>query len=205
MNMAWAPARVHRVSLDDRAGIARIAAWLAAREDATLFHDPRWLRAVRDGLGHQCFCLVAEGAGGEPAGLVPLTAIRSRLFGSALVSSAFGVGGGPLADRPEVVATLADAAVRLAREQRLGSIEWRGGTAPPDWVADGDTYAGFVAPLAPDDDAQLLAIPRKQRAEVRKALTNGLEVAVGRDAAALAEHHRVYAASVHNLDRKSVV
>ena len=32
------------------------------------------------------------------------------------------------------------------------------------------TYLGFVRPLAADDAAELAAIPRKQRAEVRKGL-----------------------------------
>ena len=50
-----------------------------------------------------------------------------------------------------------------------------------------------------DDAAELKAIPRKQRAEVRKSLDIELTVLVGRDRVALAEHHRVYAESVRNL------
>jgi len=64
-----------------------------------------------------------------------------------------------------------------------------------DWVFDRDTYLGFARDLAADDDAELLAIPRKQRAEVRKALGNDLTVDIGDRAA----HYAVYATSVRNL------
>lgn len=63
------------------------------------------------------------------------------------------------------------------------------------WVFDLETYLGFVRDLAADDEAELLAIPRKQRAEVRKALSNDLTVDIGDRAA----HYAVYAASVRNL------
>lgn len=199
MNMAWSPARVHRVALSDRDGLARVTAWLAARADASLFHDPRWLEGVGQGLRHGSGYLAAEGLGGRIAGLLPFTVIRSRLFGAALVSSGFGVGGGILADDPRTASQLAGAALAMARGERLGSVELRGGPEPEGWGADRDTYAGFARPLAPGDEAELLAIPRKQRAEVRRALSLPLEVATGRDAAAQAEHYRVYAASVRNL------
>ena len=59
-------------------------------------------------------------------------------------------------------------------------------------------YLGFARDLASDDAAELRAIPRKQRAEVRKALAAPLEVATGGVELA-GEHQRVYAGSVRNL------
>ena len=58
---------------------------------------------------------------------------------------------------------------------------------------------GFVRPLAPDDEAELNAIPRKQRAEVRRALGHDLVVETGSGARDRAAHHAVYAESVRNL------
>jgi FemAB-related protein (PEP-CTERM system-associated) len=57
-------------------------------------------------------------------------------------------------------------------------------------------HANFERELPSGDEAILAAIPRKQRAEVRRALGFGLDVAVGRD---LDSHYRVYAESVRNL------
>jgi FemAB-related protein (PEP-CTERM system-associated) len=64
---------------------------------------------------------------------------------------------------------------------------------------DSETYLGFSRPLAGDDDAELLAIPRKQRAEVRKALGFELTVETGSTARDRQAHFEVYATSVRNL------
>jgi FemAB-related protein (PEP-CTERM system-associated) len=122
--------------------------------------------------------------------------MRSPLFGRALVSAGFGVGGGVLGDAVE---PLGSGAWELARGLCVASVELRGGPAPEGWAVDHATYLGFTRPLAATDDAELLAIPRKQRAEVRRALGFNLEVTTGRDCSALAEHYRVYAESVRNL------
>jgi FemAB-related protein (PEP-CTERM system-associated) len=53
--------------------------------------------------------------------------------------------------------------------------------------------------LPAGEEAILQAIPRKQRAEVRRALGMGLELRIGRSAADLAHHYRVYSESVRNL------
>jgi FemAB-related protein (PEP-CTERM system-associated) len=118
------------------------------------------------------------------------------LFGSSLVSVGFGVGGGVLALSGEAAACLTDAAVELATERRCSTIELRGGPLPPFWRASESVYAGFARNLPGDEEAILKSIPRKQRAEVRKAMDGGLDRAVGRD---LARHFAVYAASVRNL------
>ncbi|HZV10285.1 MAG TPA: GNAT family N-acetyltransferase, partial [Novosphingobium sp.] len=57
----------------------------------------------------------------------------------------------------------------------------------------------FIRPLAADDEAELLAIPRKQRAEVRKGLAADLAITIGSSAADRAAHYAVYAESVRNL------
>jgi FemAB-related protein (PEP-CTERM system-associated) len=110
-----------------------------------------------------------------------------------MISTGFGVGGGILGGGGDA---LAEAAWALARTQGCASVELRGGTPPAGWETRETTYAGFVRTLASDDDAILKAIPRKQRAEVRRSLTLGLDVSAGRDVAA---HYRVYSESVRNL------
>jgi FemAB-related protein (PEP-CTERM system-associated) len=175
----------------------RIEAFLAAHPDATPFHRPPWLRAVARGCGHESHLLVAEAYGGV-AGVLPLTHVRSRLFGSALVSAGFAVGGGILASDAAAAAKLAAAAAALADELGCPTVELRGGALPGGWRRSEGTYAGFVRPLpaAGGDEAILKAIPRKQRAEVRRAMTLGLDAEVGRDPQ---PHYRVYSESVRNL------
>ena len=179
---------------------AAVEAWLATRPDATPFHRPIWSRAVAEGCGQPAYYLVAW-RGPAVAGVLPLSAIHSPLFGRALVSSGFAVGGGILADDDAAAHALAGAGWRLAQSLSCPSLELRGGWLPhgEGWHVSGGAYAGFVRPLAADDAAELLAIPRKQRAEVRRALGFPLDVAIGRGADDRAAHYAVYAESVRNL------
>jgi FemAB-related protein (PEP-CTERM system-associated) len=164
----------------------------------SLFHRPAWLTAVERGTGQRALGLVAEKRG-SLTGWLPLSEVHSPIFGRALVSSGFAVGGGALAATRGGAARLARAAEELALRHSCTTIELRGGEAPKDWSVRKDSHCGFEAELAPDDEAQLLAIPRKQRAEVRKGLDNDLTVEVGAGAQDRAAHYAVYAESVRNL------
>ncbi|WP_076069736.1 FemAB family XrtA/PEP-CTERM system-associated protein [Sphingomonas montana] len=166
--------------------------------DGTPFHLSTWNFAVCEGCG-QTPHLLAAYRGEALVGILPLTEVHSALFGRALAATGFAVGGGILADDDDAAHALADAAVALAERTSCPSVELRGGWLPTGWHRDDTTYAGFTRPIAADDAAELLAIPRKQRAEVRRALGNPLTVTTGRDAQARADHHAVYAASVRNL------
>ena len=191
---------VRAIELRDATERRRIDAFVRDYHEATPFHLTAWSLAVAQGCGQTSHTLVAERADGSLAGLLPLTEIRSPLFGKALVSNGFAVGGGILAQDAAAIATLGDAAWALS--QRLGcpTLELRGGAIPTgDWQVDTDTYLGFSRPLAHSDEAELLAIPRKQRAEVRKALDSDLVISVGVHADDLTAHYAVYAESVRNL------
>ncbi len=186
---------VRTADLADPAESARIDAFVASHPDATLFHRPQWSRAVERGCGRRVFYLVAE-RGGALVGCLPLAEIRSPLFGNALVSAGFGTGGGVLGDGAE---QLAGAAWALAQERGCTSAELRGGPVPDGWARAEGTYANFSRVLPGDDEALLLDIPRRQRAEVRRALASSLETSAGTDRRHREAHFRVYAESVRNL------
>jgi FemAB-related protein (PEP-CTERM system-associated) len=189
---AFTPIAALEVRAASAADEDAIRGFVESRSDATPFHLPGWLRAVERGCGQAGSYLLAE-QDGRIVGLLPLTGMRSRLFGSALVSSGFAVGGGVLGEGGEA---LAEAAWTLAQAEGFGSVELRGGPVPAGWVRRDGLYFGFAREIPEGEEAILKAIPRKQRAEVRRALGSGLEVSVGRGGAA---HYRVYAQSVRNL------
>jgi len=200
MPLLSAPLAPRAADLADPRDRSLIDGYVRAHPEATPFHLTAWIVAVARGSGQRAHCLIAERANGSIAGMLPLVEIASPLFGRAMVSSGFGVGGGILADDQAAVALLADAGWALAQARRCPTMELRGGPVPgPAWHIDDTTYLGFSRPLAGDDEAELLAIPRKQRAEVRKALAGDLEVRVGRNDRDLKAHYTVYAESVRNL------
>lgn len=194
------PVSLAVADLDDPIQRARIGAFVHDSREGTPFHLPAWSVAVARGCGQKSHYLFAEGGNGQLVGVMPLTEIHSALFGRALVSAGFGVGGGILADNLRIATTLGEAAWTLAGRLTCPVMEVRGGPMPgPEWQVDTTHYLGFVRDLAADDDAELLAIPRKQRAEVRKSLAVDFDVAIGSGVEDRAAHYRVYAESVRNL------
>lgn len=189
---------VRAARLDEPDEARRIEAFVRATPGGTIFHTPRWLAAVERGCGQPAHMLVAE-RGGEISGVLPLTAVHSPFFGRALVSSGFGVGGGILGAGRSGIGRFGDAAWSLAQQLHCDEVELRGGEIPKGWERSEGVYAGFAKPLARDTEAQLLAIPRKQRADIRKSLEADLEVDVGSGERSRAAHYGVYATSVRNL------
>ena len=187
---------VRPADLKDPEERQRIREFISLHPEAQLFHRPEWNLGVEQGCRQRSHYLVAENEGDGIAGLLPLTEMRSPLFGSALVSAGFGVGGGIIGGAGDL---LADSAWTLAKRLGCSSVELRGGQVPAGWERKEGVYADFERELPRDDEAILKAIPRKQRAEVRRAQTFGLAVNIGSGLADLETHYRVYSESVRNL------
>lgn len=197
---AFAPVSSISVAEADLARESRaIGAFLADRGETEPFHLPAWSLAVEEGCRQRSRYLVARMGERRIAGVLPLTEVRSFLFGFALVSAGFGVGGGVIAEDEAVAGRLADAATGMAARLGCGSVELRGGWLPPKWRRIEGRYAGFRRALPSDEEAVLAEIPRKQRAEVRRSLGLDLRCRIANDDAALDDHYAVYAESVRNL------
>ncbi|MBW7837012.1 MAG: FemAB family PEP-CTERM system-associated protein [Sphingomonadales bacterium] len=175
---------------------ARWDAYVDAHADGTFFHRAAWARVIRESFGHRTPYLLAL-EGNDVQGVLPLTEIRSRLFGRSLISNAFCVYGGPLASSAEAAQALDDAAWRIARTSGIDVLEYRSRTRRhTDWAAKDNVYATFRKAIAADHDANMKAIPRKQRAMVRKGIERGLSSEVD---ATVDRFFAMYAESVRNL------
>ena len=194
---SFTAANVRNAELWDAGEVARIEAFVAEHA-GTPFHRPLWLNAIERGAGQRALGLTLE-RNGSLVGWLPLTEVHSPLFGRALVSSGFAVDGGVLVEQAADALVLCHAAQEMALRRCAASVELRGGAAPPEWRSTDQSHCGFISDLAADDEAQLLAIPRKSRAEVRKGLANDLSVTVGNSTSDRAAHYAVYAESVRNL------
>jgi len=168
---------------------------------ATFFHRVGWRRIIESTLGYRTHYRGAW-RGGDLAGILPLVEVKSRRFGHALLSTGFTVGGGIAALDGETAQRLADEAARLGRALGVDFIELRQETLPvgcalPGWRAKDGLYCGFARALAPTAEANLKAIPRKKRADLRKAIDNPalrVETAAGIDT-----FFRLYGESLRNL------
>lgn len=172
-----AEAEAHEPALAVRdfrpADAARWDAFVARCPQATFFHRAGWRQIIVEEFRHRPHYLVAE-RDGAIAGVLPMAEVRSRVFGDALVSLPFCVYGGPAADDPDVSQALVDAAELRARELRVGHLELRNQVPMRDDWAHQDLYVTFRKRLLRDVEANLLEVPRKQRAMVRKGAKHGL-------------------------------
>jgi FemAB-related protein (PEP-CTERM system-associated) len=155
-------------------------AFVHQHPDATFFHLSAWREVARDVFGHRPHYLT-EHRDGAVSAVLPMVEIRSRLFGHALISNAFCVGGGPLAADAAALADIVAQAEALGRRLGVDYVELRDvPAAAPGWTARAGLYAGFEGPMAAVAEDNLMQIPRKQRAVVRKALDRGLTTHVER-------------------------
>jgi FemAB-related protein (PEP-CTERM system-associated) len=175
--------------------LARWDAYVRSHPDATFFHRAGWKRVIEDAFGHRTHFLLAE-RGGEIVGVLPLAEINSRLFGHSLGSLPFCAYGGILADHDPAWRALDDAAQVLARQLRVGALEYRNQAARHDRWPTKDLYVTFRKAIEPEIEANMNAIPRKQRAMVRKGIKAGL---VGEIDADTTRFFQAYSASVHRL------
>jgi FemAB-related protein (PEP-CTERM system-associated) len=170
--------------------------FVIASPDGSFFHLSGWKRVIEKAFGYQTSYLIAR-RDGVITGVLPLTHVISRLFGSRLVSNAFGMYGGPVASDDESRRALEDEAVRLMERLHAPSLEVRSITAHrTDWLSKADLYVTFRKPILPQVDANLKAISGKQRNIIRKALKNQLRSEVHQD---VDHFYRVYSESVRNL------
>jgi FemAB-related protein (PEP-CTERM system-associated) len=167
--------------------------FVATCPEATFFHRIEWRELLADVFGHRTHYLVAE-RDGRLVAVLPLAEVKSVLFGHALVSLPFAERAGVAASDGEAVPALHSAACDLARALGAQHLELRNAVRrEPDWPEQ-DLYVSFRKAIAAEPDANLRAIPRKQRAMVRKAMQRGLAAEVDPDAG---RFFALYADNVH--------
>jgi FemAB-related protein (PEP-CTERM system-associated) len=148
----------------------------------TVFHLAGWRRAVERAHGHGPRDLLAR-RNGALAGVLPLMRCAGILpFAAAdLVSVPYGVYGGPIGDSEDVQRALIAAAIALGRRERAGRVEFRCVEDPhAEGLVPSALYATFVRDLPAAVGDVMTRMPKRARAEVRKAIEqHGLELAEG--------------------------
>ena len=189
---APAPITIETVTAAD----PRWDAYVDAHPEGTFFHLLSWRDVLGTAVGFEAHYLQAL-RDGRVVGLLPLVRVKSLLFGHALVSLPFCVQGGVIADDAPAAEALLNYASALAERFAVDYLELRH-TQPvaAGWPTKSETYVLFKRALSPDVEENMKAIPRKQRAMVRKGISAGL---VSREEVALQNFFHIYATSVRNL------
>lgn len=147
---------------------SRWDAFVGRHAQGTFFHLTGWRRVVQEVFKHQPRYLLLE-QGRTWLGVLPMFFTKGPFLGRNLISVPYGVYGGVLAETEAAQAVLLENAAALGRELgaryvELRHLEPRAGQRPESGL-----YCTFRKTL-PEDPAEVLAaIPKKARAEVRRA------------------------------------
>lgn len=155
-------------------------AFVANHPNGSVFHLAAWAGVMTQAYRHTPHFVLAA-RDGRVEGILPLVEIKSRLFGHALISNAFCVAGGPLAADEETRVALLKEAERIGRSIGVAYVELRDTAGGAGWTAKDDLYFGFEREMDADEAKNLLQIPRKQRAVVRKAIDGPFRVTTDKD------------------------
>lgn len=177
----------------DKINVSKWNDFVFSCRSATFFHRAEWQEVIRQNFGHDTYFIYCV-SGEEVIGILPLVHIKSRIFGTSLVSLPFGVYGGLATDSPLAEADLINEAHKLAYRLRVDVLEYRNVSQKnAHWATQG-LYHTFRKELSCDDSVNLAGIPRKQRAMVRKGMSSGLSVMVDRD---VQTFYALYADNMH--------
>ena len=164
-------------------------------EQATFFHKADWKVVLERAFGHNTHFLFAQDEG-MIVGILPLAQVKSALFGNSLSSLPFCVYGGIVADTVEAAQALRREACKLADALKVGALELRNrDPSDVDWPVK-ELYFTFRKAIDVDEEANLKAIPNRQRAMVRKGIKEGL---ISEWSESTERLFRVYSESVRNL------
>lgn len=184
---------IERLAAADAREAASWDAFVMRSPKATFFHRAGWQRVIEGVFRHRTHYLMAK-TDGRITGVLPLAHVNSLLFGNALTSLPFAVYGGVVADDEASAVALESEAEALARELGVQHLELRHmERRHPDWPEQ-DLYVTFRKEILPEEEANMLAIPRKQRAMVRKGMKNGLVAKIDEN---VDRFFAVYADNVH--------
>ncbi|MFZ6691573.1 FemAB family XrtA/PEP-CTERM system-associated protein [Undibacterium sp. SXout20W] len=163
--------------------------------NATFFHKAGWKTVIERSFGHKTFFLYAQ-SNGEIVGVLPLAQVKSVLFGHSLSGLPFCVYGGVASHSDAAKIALTKKAQELTAELNVGYLELRNREPQnTDWISK-DLYVTFRKSIDPDEETNMLAIPRKQRAMVRKGIKENLVSEIDQN---IDRFYFAYASSVHNL------
>ena len=150
-------------------------AFVASHPDSTNYHQYRWRQVIERSFGHQTQYLAARDRSGAICGILPAVLMRSRLFGSFLVSLPFLNYGGMLCHGQESEEHLLHSCRTLLEQHQLTHAELRHLTRSAAITATRQHKVSMLLELAETEQQQWQWLDPKVRNQIRKAGRAGLQ------------------------------
>lgn len=152
--------------------------FLARNVEATVFHEPWWLRVLNETYDHQCDYWIAQ-EGPKICGIFPVVSLRVPLLGRKVIALPYQYHcGAPLAGSERVFNALVNHAKQIAHKGRADYIEVRNFYEVPALERLGfsaiDTQLSKT--IVPLQDLNIRSLREGHRKELKKALASGVRI-----------------------------
>ncbi|BDV43048.1 hypothetical protein GURASL_19710 [Geotalea uraniireducens] len=153
--------------------------FVASRPEATNYHRYGWRTVIERAFGHRTYYLMATDERDQVCGVLPLTHMKSALFGSFLVSLPFFNYGGMLCATDDAARGLLERSRQLLDEVGAEYAELRHLHPTGKALPSKEHKVTMLLALQDDAESQWKALDAKVRNQVRKAEKSGLTTVVG--------------------------
>jgi serine/alanine adding enzyme len=163
-------------------------------------HDPLWSRVLTESFGHQSFFLARPSSTAPCAGCLPLSLVKSRLFGRFLVSQPYLNSGGVWTNEESVAQELVDEAVLLADKLDVQYLELRHEVplSHPKLNYERNDKVHMRLSLPSTSDALMSGFKSKLRSQIKKSSENSFSTHWG-GAELIPEFYSVFSVNMRDL------
>jgi serine/alanine adding enzyme len=165
---------------------------------ATGYHLIAWKKILEDTFRQRTVYLLARNGGGEIRGILPLSLLSSRIFGTFAVSLPAVNYGGVVADDEVVRSRLLEAAKDITTKSHAGHLELRqGNELSIDWPCKHSKVAMRLQ--LPTQYGELWSkFPSKLKSQIRRAQKEGMTTKIG-GVELVREFYQVFSRNMRDL------
>lgn len=98
--------------------------YVQSNSNTSIYHKIGWKNVIDETFGHEPIYLLAK-QDSKIKGILPLFAMKSRVFGNYLISLPFIDRAGVIADNPQIISLMCDRAIEIAQEKQVDFLELR--------------------------------------------------------------------------------
>ncbi len=164
---------------------------------SNVYHHARWCALIKQNFGHTPHYITCRKPNGELCGVFPTVHLKSRLFGSFVVSMPYFNYGGPLSEYVEVEQQMLAYAADLGDELECSHMEVRETHSREGWLSKQHKVT-MILPLPESDQKLDKQLGAKVRAQVKKAAQADLHYQVG-GAELLGQFYQVFSHNMRDL------